>query len=105
MAALWAGNVDGNRLLHDTFGDSRDNGIDIVQTVVQHIESLFESFYTRSGFFFQWFELITFCHGSIPLLQRLDSLYVPRRDMSKSSFSFYIDFFYCGAYNPEYETW
>jgi hypothetical protein len=44
LPALGAGNVEGKRLAHYPFGDRRYYGIDVVQTLVQHIDTLNDSF-------------------------------------------------------------
>jgi hypothetical protein len=46
--AMGAIQNDRNRLLHDAFGNGSENRIDIIQSVVQQLQSLFQSVKIRS---------------------------------------------------------
>jgi hypothetical protein len=49
MAASGTGNIERNRLLHDTLGDRGYDGVDIIQSFIQSIQLLADTLDILNG--------------------------------------------------------
>jgi hypothetical protein len=73
--ASGAGYIQGDRLLHDTLGDCRDDGIDVIQPPVQSIEPLGDPLYILTVAC--CFQFISFCQSSHPLESKIKFIISP----------------------------
>ena len=58
LAAFGAGHIQGDRLVHNSFGNRRHDGIDIIETMVQHLDLARYTGRIRPGIIL--FRLLTF---------------------------------------------
>jgi hypothetical protein len=60
LAAVWAGEAEVKRLLHNSLGNGGNHGIDIVQALVQHVKAPLDSF--------DVYRLFVFCRTEVIFL-------------------------------------
>jgi hypothetical protein len=68
MAAFGAGYSESNRLLHYPFGNGGYYGVDVIQAVVEHVESLGYLLDIWLRRLIRWFDFVVFRQGSFPLI-------------------------------------
>jgi hypothetical protein len=60
LAAVWAGEAEVERLLHNSLGNGGNHRIDIVQALVQHVKAPLDAF--------DVYRLIVFCRTGVIIL-------------------------------------
>src|SRR4030066_1202264 len=67
LAALRAGQAEGDGLPHDPFGDRRNDGVDVIQAAVQHVEPFDEAYEIRGRLVVDGFPVVWLGQGCGPL--------------------------------------